>query len=121
VDCLQPWLTNWEQELEFKLFSANERKKYRIKFSVEGILRGNSQARASFYSSLFNIGVLSINDIRELENLPTIGDAGDEHYVPVNLQTAEQAAVAKPEPEPQPAPVDEPDANQEDDNDDSKA
>jgi HK97 family phage portal protein len=119
VDCLQPWLTNWEQELEWKLFSPQERKRYRVKFSVEGILRGNSQARADFYSKLFNIGVMSINDIRSLENLPTIGEAGDEHYVPVNLQTAEKAAAGLPAEDPTQPPTDN--ATEDDENANSEA
>ena len=112
-DCLQPWLTNWEQELERKLFLPGERGKYRIKFNVEGLLRGNSQARAEFYSKLFNIGVVSINEVRAKENMQTIGEKGDEHYVPVNLQTAEQAAK---EPEPMPT---EPELDEEDDDEEN--
>ncbi len=87
VDCLQPWLTNIEQELEYKLFLDGERSKYCIKFAVEGLLRGNSSARADFYSKLFSIGVMTVNEIRNLENLPSIGTSGDENFVPVNLQT----------------------------------
>lgn len=95
-DCLQPWLENWEQELEYKLFLPEEQGEYQIRFNVDGLLRGNTQARAEFFSKMFNIGVLSINEIRTIENFSTIGPQGDEHYVPVNLQTAEKAAAGMP-------------------------
>ena len=120
-DCLQPWLTNWEQELHHKLFLPGERDKYTVRFNVEGLLRGNSQARGEFYSKLFNIGVLSINEIRELENIPSIGAAGDEHYVPLNLQTAEQAAMEKEPEEPEPPPNMEPEDEGEDDEENTEA
>jgi len=90
VDCLQPWLTNWEQELETKLFLPGERGTYRIKFNVEGQLRGNTAARGEWYSKMFNIGVMSQNEIRALEDIPTIGDKGDKYYVPVNLRPSDQ-------------------------------
>ena len=95
-DCLQPWLENWEQELEYKLFLPEEQGEYQIRFNVDVLLRGNTQARGEFFSKLFNIGVLSINEIRTMENFTTIGPEGDEHYVPVNLQTAEKAAAGSP-------------------------
>jgi HK97 family phage portal protein len=94
VDTLQPWLTNWEQEIEFKLMTEQERMRISAKFSVEALLRGNSAARAEFYTKMQNNGAFSVNDIRRLENMPSI-ENGDEHYVQVNLQTLEQAAQAK--------------------------
>jgi len=40
------------------------------KFNVEGLLRGDSQARAQFYEVLSRIGVLSPNEVRRTEDLP---------------------------------------------------
>jgi HK97 family phage portal protein len=89
--CLRRWLVRWEQELNYKLISPLERRYQRIEFNVEGLLRGDSQARAEFYSKMFNIGVYSINMILEKENQNLIGPEGDVHYVPVNLVAAEFA------------------------------
>jgi len=89
TDCLGPWLVAWEQELHWKLLLPGERKHYYPEFVVEGLLRGDSKSRAQFYKDLFYIGVLSINDIRRMENLDGIGPAGDRHYVPVNMQPVE--------------------------------
>mgnify|MGYP001310843884 FL=1 len=41
-------------------------------------------ARATFYKSMFSIGVFSPNDIRELEDQNPIGPAGDEYFVQAN-------------------------------------
>jgi HK97 family phage portal protein len=92
-DCLQPWLENWEQELEYKLFLPEEHGEYQIRFNVDVLLRGNTQARGEFYSKLFNIGVYNQNEIRTFENMPTIGEAGNSYYIPVNLQNSEKAAA----------------------------
>jgi HK97 family phage portal protein len=89
--CLRRWLVRWEQELNRKLISPLERKQQFIKHNVEGLLRGDSAARSEFYSKMFGIGALSINDILELEDMNPIGAEGDVHYVPANMMSAENA------------------------------
>lgn len=41
-------------------------------FQVQGLMRGDASSRASFYQTLFQIGALTVDEIRELENLPSI-------------------------------------------------
>lgn len=88
-----PWLTIWEQEIFRKLLSEDEQKDHYAKHVVNGLMRGDSAARAAFYKSLFEIGVFSINDIRELEDMDEIGPDGDKHFVPLNFTTAEKAGT----------------------------
>ncbi|HET6495468.1 MAG TPA: phage portal protein [Thermoleophilia bacterium] len=83
-DCLSPWLVQWEQELARKLLNEQERQTLYMKHELGGLLRGNAATRSAFYSSMFNIGAFSINDILEREDMNPI-EGGDEHYVPVNL------------------------------------
>ncbi|QHS27685.1 phage portal protein (plasmid) [Piscirickettsia salmonis] len=64
------------QSISRDLLLAHERKKYFVKFNIEGLLRGDTAARASFYNRMFSIGVMSQNDIRELENMNPIEDGG---------------------------------------------
>lgn len=47
-----------------------------IEFSLEGLLRGDSKARADFYQRMTAMGAMTINEVRQLENLPPI-DGGD--------------------------------------------
>lgn len=47
-----------------------------IEFSLEGLLRGDSKARAEFYRTMSSIGGMTINEIRQLENLPPV-EGGD--------------------------------------------
>jgi HK97 family phage portal protein len=83
---LRPYLINLEEEMNRKLFRENEQDSYYIKFNVGGLLRGDSEARSKYYREMSSIGVLSINEIRRLEELNDIGEAGDQHYYPMNFQ-----------------------------------
>ena len=58
--------------------------------------------RANWYKSLRELGAISPNEIRQLEDLDNLGPDGDLYLVPVNMQPLEQAAK---EPEPPPAPT----------------
>ena len=69
---LDPWLVRWEQSMERVLFNEDEKKKYFIKFNVDGLLRGDYQSRMSGYSVGIQNGFLSPNDVRELENMDFI-------------------------------------------------
>jgi HK97 family phage portal protein len=82
---LRPYLVNLEEEMNRKLFRDNEQDSYYIKFNVGGLLRGDSEARSKYYREMSSIGVLSINEIRRLEELNDIGEAGDTHYYPMNF------------------------------------
>jgi HK97 family phage portal protein len=84
-DTLMPPITNWEQELNRKLFlEAKDENKY-IKFNVNAILRGDLRARALFYRTLVMSGIMSRNEARALEDLPP-AEGGDELMTPLNMR-----------------------------------
>lgn len=72
---LTPVLVRIEQTIARKLLSPADRKLYKPKYSVEGLLRADSAGRASFYSQMLNNGVMTRNEVRGLENLPAIAGA----------------------------------------------
>ena len=80
---LTPYIVSIEEEMNRKLFRENEQENHYVKIQVEGLLRGDSNARANFYKQMIDMGVLSINEVRKLENLNRIED-GDTHYFPMN-------------------------------------
>lgn len=43
-----------------------------VEFNMEGILRGDSAARADFYASALQNGWMTINEVRRMENLPPV-------------------------------------------------
>ncbi|NUR28498.1 MAG: phage portal protein [Catenulispora sp.] len=54
------------------------------KYKLEGLLRGDTAARAEFYNTMRNVGAFSANDIRELEDLPPV-EGGDTYLEPLNM------------------------------------
>jgi len=85
TDCIRPWLICWEQRATLSLLTPTERRVLFAEFMIDALLRGDSDSRARFYQALFNMGVLTINEIREKENLNSIGPDGDRHYLQQNL------------------------------------
>jgi phage portal protein BeeE len=72
------------------------------KYSLEGLLRGDSAARAAFYTSMWNLGALSTNEIRAFEEQPPV-EGGDVRYRPLNmgeLGTTDTTTVPDPSKEP---------------------
>jgi HK97 family phage portal protein len=54
------------------------------KFNVDGLLRGDSAARAAFYTAMFGIGALNTDEIRALEERGQV-EGGDVRYRPLNM------------------------------------
>ena len=70
---LRPRLKRIEQAIEQQILSAADRAAgVTFEFNLEGLLRGDSTARAAFYQTMSNIGALTINEIRALENFPPV-------------------------------------------------
>lgn len=90
--CLRPWAVQMEQEFSRKLLSGNEKynRSHYIRINLDGLLRGDTNSRASYYNTMFNIGAMSPNDIRDMENLNRRPE-GDQYYTPMNMTPAGQA------------------------------
>lgn len=79
---LDPWVSRWEQNFVRSLLTTDEKKKYFIKFNVDGLLRGDYQSRMNGYATARQNGWMSANDIRELENLDrTSSEEGGDLYL----------------------------------------
>lgn len=87
-DCVQPYVRRFEVELNRKLFRDTETDLY-CYYSLEGIMRGDLKGRYDAYAVARQWGWLSVNDIRDLENLNPI-EGGDVYLTPLNMvQTSE--------------------------------
>ena len=81
---LMPWIVNWEQEINRKVFTQAERKAgYFVKFNLGGIMRGTPTERAKFYHNAITDGWMSRNEARTLEDMNPV-DGLDEYLVSVN-------------------------------------
>ena len=84
---LDPWIIRWEQTLKQSLLLPSEKDNYDIKFNLDGLLRGDYASRMTGYSTGRQNGWLSVNDIRELENMNRIPveEGGDLYHMNGNM------------------------------------
>ena len=92
---LDPWVIRWEQSIQRRLLSSEEKKRYFVKFNVEGLLRGDYQSRMSGYATARQNGWMSANDIRELENMDRIPaeEGGDLYLINGNMLPLSKAGA----------------------------
>ena len=86
---LLPYITRIENEMNNKLFRTSELGRVFVKFNVGGLLRGNTKDRSDYYTQMINTGIMSINEVRALEDLNAIPD-GDKHLTQMNMTTIEK-------------------------------
>lgn len=85
IDSILPWLVCLEQNYDMQLLTDEEiNQGYYFKHIFEGLLRGDSVTRAEYYNKMWQLGGLSINEIREKENMNPI-TGGDVYFVPMNF------------------------------------
>ncbi len=85
VHSLTPWLVQMEQEMNQKLFRENERVDHYVKFNTNGLLRGDQKSRGDYYQTLWNIGAISIDEIRGFEDMNKLPNGqGEKHFIPLN-------------------------------------
>jgi HK97 family phage portal protein len=96
---LMPWLRRIESSITRDLLDGDD--EYFAEFDTRGVLRADAAGRAAFYQSLWNMGVVSVNELRSWENMNPV-DGGDTRFVQLNMTTLDKAAAV---PEPIPAAV----------------
>ena len=63
---LQPWITRFEQTISDELLAPQNQY---VKFDVRGLLRGNSEQRIAFYQGLAGLGAITVEEVRQFEDL----------------------------------------------------
>ena len=76
---LRPLLERLEQSLSYLLPEDDGF----IKFNLDALLRGTTIERFDAYTKGLREGFLSLNDVRAVEDLSPIGEAGDQYRVPL--------------------------------------
>jgi HK97 family phage portal protein len=93
--CLMPHLKRWEAAISRDLIVDDET--YFAEHNVNGLLRGDHASRAQFYVSALQNGWMSVNEIREAENLNPLGAEGDKHFVQLNMTTLDAVGEGLPD------------------------
>ena len=85
IDSLMPVIIRYESNYNMQLLTQNERYKQGIhtRHNVDGLLRGNVEARAKYYQIMWGIGAMSINMIADKEGFDPV-ENGDERFIPMN-------------------------------------
>lgn len=95
TDTLSPLLEKIELELQRKLYKPSEKDSIEVRFDTSRLLRADKQSLANYYNTLFNIGVVSCNEIRREIDLPSV-EGGDAHFVQCNLMEIAKASNNTP-------------------------
>lgn len=89
-DCILPFAKKMAQEYNAKLFTSVERKAgLRVKFNTNSLLQADKKTQSEWYMRMLYSGVMTRNEIRELEDLNPIAGL-DDPLTPVNMQTMQQ-------------------------------
>lgn len=81
---LQPYVTRLESSINRWLLKPSEQQRYYAEFNLASLLRADSAARAMYYSTMVQNGLMSRNEVREKENL-NARDGADDLTVQLNL------------------------------------
>lgn len=84
---LAPWLARIEEAINYGLIFEEDWDTIYAEFSVDGLLRGDTESRHKSYSLGRQWGWLSVNDIRKKENMDPVED-GDIYLQPGNMTAA---------------------------------
>ena len=93
VWCLLPWQHRMEGPFDMALQPVYGEDVY-VKLDSRGLLRGDNASRAALYQSMFNMGSITPNEIRDLEDFDLIDDeAADETFMQLGFSTLGAAAA----------------------------
>jgi HK97 family phage portal protein len=101
TDAVMPWVRRFEEEADHKVFGMNRMGLF-TRMDLTGLLRGDVARRGEYYQRLVGSGVMSLNEVRAMEDLNPI-PGGDVHMVPVNMMPL-QRMLAPPAPAAPPTP-----------------
>lgn len=88
---IRPGAIRREEAMERDLLTGKSKDTHCIYFDLDGLMRGDSAARANFNSSMLQNGVMTRNEIRINEGLNPVSNEGmDEFTVQLNLTTTDK-------------------------------
>lgn len=99
---LMPYVQRWEQTINWKLFTKEEREQgYYAKFNVSALLRGDYKSRQEGLAIQRQNGIINADEWRELEEMnPQDGGTGKVYLVNGNMVPVDQAGHFKNPPPP---------------------
>jgi HK97 family phage portal protein len=101
TDEIRPGAHQREEAMERDLLSASSQKTHCIYFDLDGLMRGDSTARAAYNASALQNGYKTRNEVRISEGAnPSTEKGMDEYTVQLNLTTIDKVGQDQPRPVP---------------------
>ena len=98
---LMPHLRRWEQACRRDLVVDDNQ--YFVEFDTKDLMVGDHAARSQFLREMFNMGVLSVDELRmSIGENPLPNGEGDKRFIQVNMQLLEAFTPESPTGEAQP-------------------
>ncbi len=92
INSLRPWLVRWEQNLNNQIIPDYMQDEYFYEFNVNALLRGDFDTRSKGYRTFIEMGAMTANEVRSLENLNAV-EGLDEFYVPLNWMNIKDSGL----------------------------
>ena len=97
---MDDWFSNWEAESTCSLLSVRESQSIELSFLRRRLLRGDRESRYAAYAIGRQNTFLSVNDIREEEDLNPINEPwADDYLQPLNMVVAGEGDAPSEDPE----------------------
>lgn len=98
MDTVQPWGRRIESDMMRQLLSPSDKAVYFVEFLLDGLLRGDIATRFTSYGTALGKGWMSINDVREIENMNASDQDGADDLYHENIWYKVGEVVQKPAP-----------------------
>ena len=82
---LRLWCERIAAEVNRKLFTRDDRRRYYAQHDMNAVVRGNSESLSKWLRSIFGMGGFTVNDICNQVGVNPIGPAGDVRYLEAQL------------------------------------
>ncbi len=89
---LNPILTQIESEFTRVLIQKRYRHRYKVEFDRKALFITDLTSKASYYKSMVEIGVFTVNEVRGKEGMSPV-KGGDEAFISANLQSLKNPKV----------------------------
>jgi len=90
---LTPIIEKIESEFFRKIYLQTEWNAKELKFDTTNLMRLDATTQASYYNTLFNMGALTVNEVREKINAQYPATGGNKHFISTNLQQMDNLIV----------------------------
>lgn len=93
---LTPIIEKIESEFFRKIYLQTEWNAKELKFDTTNLMRLDATTQANYFTTLFNMGALTVNEVREKINAAYPATDGNKHFISTNLQELGNLIVNQP-------------------------